>query len=255
VKQKIETELDAIEQSDLIKSARNTLRGRSPRRPAAPGNGKENSFYSLATEGESNPQSQGFFGIDSERSFVKDEFRESASHLTLLKGRRFSRGPQGKILNVTNKMEMVDIKELLYYSNLEPFRGKDDLLWDGVYNLKFLNTLRGGSIFGEMALTTGKKRSATIIAMEDCVFGVLHKEEFKRILHNEKNSLKQTLEFFYRVFPINLSQLSMTKLSRMFIEEKLKFKQVLFHEGDVADGFYIIKSGEVLVNLLARSCP
>jgi len=48
--------------------------------------------------------------------------------------------------------------------------------------LKEVNTLRAGIGFGELALINDSKRTATIIAKEDCVFAVMEKHHYKSIL-------------------------------------------------------------------------
>jgi len=50
---------------------------------------------------------------------------------------------------------------------------------NGIY-FKNVRTLERGSSFGELALTIGGKRSATIKCIEDCEFATLNKENFVR---------------------------------------------------------------------------
>lgn len=51
-----------------------------------------------------------------------------------------------------------------------------------LFELKEVNTLRAGIGFGELALINDSKRTATIIAKEDCVFAVMEKHHYKSIL-------------------------------------------------------------------------
>jgi CRP/FNR family transcriptional regulator len=43
-----------------------------------------------------------------------------------------------------------------------------------------------GDFFGEMAILDGKTRSATVIAMEDVHVGLIHRNDFERLLNNPK---------------------------------------------------------------------
>lgn len=46
-----------------------------------------------------------------------------------------------------------------------------------------MNVLKAGNSFGELALLNDNaKRTATIIAKEDCIFAVMEKHHFKSIL-------------------------------------------------------------------------
>jgi len=45
-----------------------------------------------------------------------------------------------------------------------------------------LAVLKEGDFFGEMALVTNNRRTATVIAEEDCEFFVLNRDEFKKTL-------------------------------------------------------------------------
>jgi len=225
-------------------------RSRSPSKPTAPLSNRDSSWNSLHIEDDSSHLNvQPILitqGDDSGKSAPKAEYKD-VKHYNPLNGKtRKVRARQTSIVNVPN--QLVDIKELMYYTNLEPFRAKDGLLWDGLFSLKYLNSIKSGAVFGEMALTTGRKRAATIIAMEDCILASLNREEFNRILQFiEKRNLRLALEFLGKALSIMLSQETMIKLSGMFQEEKVKYRHTLFKEGDAAEGFYVVKSGEVLI--------
>ena len=45
-----------------------------------------------------------------------------------------------------------------------------------------VDTFRSGRSFGELALLNNTKRSATIVALEDCDFGILDKENFDLVM-------------------------------------------------------------------------
>lgn len=51
-----------------------------------------------------------------------------------------------------------------------------------LFELKEVNVLKVGSSFGELALINDAKRTATIVAKEDCIFAVMEKHNYKSIL-------------------------------------------------------------------------
>jgi len=231
-------------------SSRQVVRSRSPSKPTAPLSNKDSSLNSLHFEDDSSNHVQPVLITqgdhnESGKSASKPEYKDARYYNPFNKTRKVKMR-HNSIVNVPN--QLIDIKELMYHTNLEPFRGKDGLLWDGIFGLKYLNTIKSGAVFGEMALTTGRKRAATIIAMEDCILASLGREEFKRILQFiEKKNLRIALDFLGKALSITLSQETMIKLSGMFQEEKIKYRHTLFKEGDSAEGFYVVKSGEVLI--------
>lgn len=51
------------------------------------------------------------------------------------------------------------------------------------FELKEVNVLKAGNSFGELALLNDNaKRTATIIAKEDCILAIMEKHHFKTIL-------------------------------------------------------------------------
>lgn len=243
-------------QSSINKSPLN--RSRSPARSIAkfiaPPVIKELSQISLITDEDFNVISRG------EAFSPVEENDKSGSHkdtgtaqISLLSKIRKNRSRQTSIMPIKN-IGIVDVTELPFYSNLEALRGDNEMLWDGCYHLNYLNTLKSGEVFGEMALTTGKRQPATVIAVEDCALGVLYREDFNRICQAiETKVLEAVLDFFAKAIGVRLSRDAMLRLSKIFMEEKMMYRQNLFLEGDPAEGFYIVKSGEVLVKLSNRN--
>ena len=63
-----------------------------------------------------------------------------------------------------------------------------------------MRTLEKGSSFGELALTIGGKRSATIKCIEDCEFATLNKESFVRSLQSiSLKRIRKKVEFFQEI--------------------------------------------------------
>ena len=54
--------------------------------------------------------------------------------------------------------------------------------------------------FGELALTVGGKRSATVKCIDDCEFATLNKESFTRSLASiELKRIRRKVEFFQQI--------------------------------------------------------
>lgn len=61
-----------------------------------------------------------------------------------------------------------------------------------------LAVLNPGDFFGEMALITGNKRTATAIALSDCKLRIMNKETFDSNLLNDREFMRQIVETLAR---------------------------------------------------------
>lgn len=68
-----------------------------------------------------------------------------------------------------------------------------------------LGTLRESEIFGEMGLIDGLPRSATVIALEDCVVSILSQETFNNLAHHNPESLMPILKVLAKRLRATLS--------------------------------------------------
>jgi CRP-like cAMP-binding protein len=119
---------------------------------------------------------------------------------------------------------------------------------DGVVRLKYLGKMHQGEAFGELALTSRKSRSATLIATQDCWLGTFTKKDFDEILFElEVQKVKKMAEFFTQTLKVNFTTDEVTKLSSIFQKMKFAMNDYIFKAGEKAEGFYIIKRGEVNV--------
>ena len=117
--------------------------------------------------------------------------------------------------------------------------------------------LTPGKCFGELALQKeGKKRNATLITTENCVFGILYKDAYQMFV-------KETMD---KARKINVELLLKSKLFRGCNSEKFEshffscFKFVkknkgeyLFRQGEQRESIFFIKKGEVQIELYS-SC-
>lgn len=111
-----------------------------------------------------------------------------------------------------------------------------------------VNMKRRGDIFGELSLLYNSPRSATVAAMHDAVVWVLDRDMIRQHVAQGDEGSSQ-LELFLNQVPI-LSHLPIdTKIDLLEVLEEREFKpgEVVVQEGDPADCFYIIKSGEASV--------
>ena len=164
------------------------------------------------------------------------------------------------IRKVTIPSVRLDLAGIMEGTGLEPGGQEDeevDVLKEET--LKKLRHMRcivrmgPGSIFGEIALTIGKNRMATVVAEQDCSLGVLSKEDFdKLLLPLERKKFKKRMTFFELMFGLTLSWEESIRL--MYVFEKRRFikHQNIFVENDEIDGFYVVKSGSILVSYLRR---
>ena len=130
----------------------------------------------------------------------------------------------------------------------ESFMLSEQELEKATEGMKYLGTIGPGGIFGEIALTTGKKRLASIIVTEDCHVAVLSKESFNKLLLNlERQKFLRRMDFFESAFGLKLKWEKAVKLMYMFTKEKVGLNKNIFEDKQEADGFYVIKSGKILV--------
>lgn len=77
-----------------------------------------------------------------------------------------------------------------------------------------VDTFEPGRSFGELALLNNTKRSATVVALEDCDFGVVDKANFDKVMGNIlKKKFSKKVDFLSQ-FPFlkNMSRIKKEKL-------------------------------------------
>ena len=126
-------------------------------------------------------------------------------------------------------------------------------LWKYVEIIK----LGKGKSFGEIALQSNKnKRTATIIALTDCFFGILEKDEYllfvkETIEKMRRNNIERLLntKLFEGITFINFE----TRYFNCFTFSKEKKGTYLFKRGNTRSNIIYIKIGEVQLEIIA-SC-
>lgn len=113
--------------------------------------------------------------------------------------------------------------------------------------------LSQGEFFGEMSLLSGRRRSATVKAVEPSLFIEAPRKAVLRLL-NAEPSAKRAMDDTFIVRAIQNHLLPAADLG--FLRElaskatvcNFKNNEVVFREGDIGDAFYLIRSGSVKVS-------
>lgn len=105
----------------------------------------------------------------------------------------------------------------------------------------------GGS-FGELALMYNAPRAATIVATSDGVLWALDRVTFRSILMDSTAQKRRMYEQFLSEVPIlkSLEPYERHKIADALEPVQYEDKEVVMHEGDVGQTFYMIEDGEAI---------
>jgi CRP-like cAMP-binding protein/thioredoxin reductase/Fe-S-cluster-containing hydrogenase component 2 len=112
--------------------------------------------------------------------------------------------------------------------------------------------LERGQFFGEMSLLSGRRRSATVRASSDCVLLESPRREIVRLM-NSYERVRRSIDQFFIIRTLRASlvpDLPFDEVADVAGKAELRaFKagELLFSEGDDADGLHLIRSGSVSV--------
>lgn len=127
------------------------------------------------------------------------------------------------------------------------FEGKTDLyIQNGIATMKKVRNMGPGNYFGEVALSTDKPRSASVIAAEDVHVVSLTKRSYKAIFEASIRMLEMKAKFFEDFFN-NCGKDLANKFAYVFKERTYEYGQVFYSEGDQANEVFLLKEGEVQV--------
>lgn len=115
--------------------------------------------------------------------------------------------------------------------------------------------LKLAQFFGEMGLLSGRRRSGTAIAGDDCILVETPRRSMLKLLNSAHGVRRKLDEVSLKRVVQNCldATLAETELEHLVQEAKLKeysVGEVLFSEGDKADGLYMIRRGSVTVSRL-----
>ena len=129
---------------------------------------------------------------------------------------------------------------------IRKIKSEDDPEPETMIKIKIIGT---NSFFGEMALINNKPRLASIICEEDCVFAVLVKKDFDRILKSfEEKKYLANLTFLHQI-PIfetwNITQLRRIHLN--IIKYNCRRMEFLFKENESVKDVFILIKGDFMM--------
>lgn len=148
---------------------------------------------------------------------------------------------------VFNKLDYTNT----FFSIIE---GNVDIQIEDGHGTKKIITLNKGAFFGEMGLLSGRRRAATVLAGDHCVLMETPRNSMLRLISAVDNVRQQIDNWFVRnaistyIGPM-LSPSAIDALIASGIEKRrFLTNQILFQEGDEADGFYLVRSGSLIVS-------
>ena len=161
------------------------------------------------------------------------------------------------------------LRELVLASDLLTPKPKDVIFHKNDYTNSFISivqgeveietddgdyiTLKQGQFFGEMSLLSGRRRSATVRALNDCVLLESPRREIIKLM-NTYDHVKQVIDrhFIVRTLRTGLvPDVPTEDLETVAATAKLisfRANEVLFREGDDSDGLHLVRSGSVSVS-------
>ena len=114
-------------------------------------------------------------------------------------------------------------------------------------------TLSRGQFFGEMSLISGRRRSATVTAGEDCIVIESSRRSLLNLMHSVEGVRRVVEEsFLLRAIQSQIapgcSTEDLAELVRTATIEKYPAGEELFHEGDAGDCLQLIRRGSVTIS-------
>ena len=111
--------------------------------------------------------------------------------------------------------------------------------------------IKAGNFFGEMGLMSGRRRSATIRAITDCVLIETPRRTMLKLIDSVESVRRKLDEVSMKRVVRNcltnmLPESELNNLLQGATIQRYKAGDVLFHQGDKADGLYLIRRGSVI---------
>ena len=106
--------------------------------------------------------------------------------------------------------------------------------------------LSKGQSFGELALLNNSKRAATVVAIEDCDFGVLSKENFEKVVGQMlRKKFEKKVEFLNKFsFLSGMTRIKKEKLWFSMKKQIFNIGQKVMIEGVKWDEVFFVEKGK-----------
>ena len=114
-------------------------------------------------------------------------------------------------------------------------------------------TLKAGEFFGEMALISGRRRSGTVRAKTRCVLIETPRRVMQKLIGSVQSMRRMLDEVAIKTavhigIGLSLSEKDLNDIASNATLKNYAAGEELFHEGDEADGLYLIQRGSVTVS-------
>ncbi|CAD8099104.1 unnamed protein product [Paramecium primaurelia] len=135
--------------------------------------------------------------------------------------------------------------ELLLASQKNPFEINNMYFKDGICLYKKVFQFYSGQAFGDMALSSDKPRTASILVLSDELHVLtMNRLDFKSVGERSIKEKNQTFEYFLSIF-VGVSKFIVTKFIQYFQKIEFAPQTILWKEGDEPKFFLLIVRGRV----------
>jgi len=113
--------------------------------------------------------------------------------------------------------------------------------------------IKAGNFFGEMGLISGRRRSATVKTISDCVLIETPRRSMLKLINSVESVRRKLDEVSMKRVVRNcltntLPESELNHLLQGATIKRYKAGDVIFHQGDKADGLYLIRRGSVIIS-------
>jgi len=116
----------------------------------------------------------------------------------------------------------------------------------GVLKVKFSKYLYAGDHCGLKALTDNALRNRAVIVDEDCHCISLHKDDFLRVLEDERTLHADKIDFFKKIFD-KFDKKKVVRFSLLWEHQSFQAGDSVCQQGENSDSLYALFQGEVVV--------
>ncbi|CAD8189263.1 unnamed protein product [Paramecium octaurelia] len=150
-------------------------------------------------------------------------------------------------LKKQEEVELVKVQKkqlTVNFDNLLKMQG-EKYFKDGVLLYQKIFQYYSGQSFGDVALTSDKPRSASIIVYSEKAFCItMRRNDFKQIFQKSIQQARNTIDYFMKIFPGTL-KFNISKFIQYLRPIIFHSKTILWQIGDEPQFFFIIVTGRV----------